>query len=109
MMATEDPKPVRDGRANKGNASSVKTTRELRASYLMPYHKHAPISPMVSLAGYREDGSVWLHTHSQNPQHLRRMIALMLGSDEDKVVVRTYPGAGHYGRSNGGSAGSEDE
>lgn len=109
MMAAEDPTPAREGRANKGETSSVKTTRELRASYLMPYQKHAPISPMVSLADYREDGSVWLHTHSQNPQHLRRMIALMLGSNEDKVVVRTYPGAGHYGRSNGGSAGSEDE
>lgn len=108
-LAAEDPTPAREGRANRGEASSVKTTRELRASYLMPYQKHAPISPMVSLADYREDGWVWLHTHSQNPQHLRRMIALMLGCDEDKVVVRTYPGAGHYGRSNGGSAGSEDE
>ena len=33
----------------------------------------------------------------------------MLGASTDKVVVRTYPGAGHYGRSNGGSAGSENE
>lgn len=107
--AVNDATPVREGRANKGDPSSVMSTREHRASYMMPYQKHAPISPMVSLADYREDGSVWLHTHSQNPQHLRRMIALMLGSDEDRVVVRTYPGAGHYGRSNGGCAGSEDE
>ncbi|MCX7282560.1 MAG: molybdopterin-dependent oxidoreductase [Novosphingobium sp.] len=106
---TKTATPAREGRANKGDASRIKTVREHHASYVMPYQKHAPISPMVSLADYRADGSVWLHTHSQNPQHLRRMIALMLGSDEDKVVVRTYPGAGHYGRSNGGSAGSEDE
>lgn len=64
---------------------------------------------MVTLADYRPDGSVTLHTLSQNPQHLRRMIAKMLSVGEDKVVVRTYPGSGHYGRSNGGSAGSEDE
>ena len=33
----------------------------------------------------------------------------MLGRPETQVVVRTYPGAGHFGRSNGGNAGSEDE
>jgi CO/xanthine dehydrogenase Mo-binding subunit len=37
------------------------------------------------------------------------MIAKMLGTADDSVVVRTYPGPGHFGRSNGGSAGSEDE
>ena len=83
--------------------------KSLQASYGVPYHKHAPIGPMVTLADYRPDGSVTLHTASQNAQHLRRMIAKMLGSSEDKVVVRTYPGPGHFGRSNGGSAGTEDE
>jgi nicotinate dehydrogenase subunit B len=34
---------------------------------------------------------------------------MMLGTTVDKVVVKTYPGAGHYGRSNGGNAGAEDE
>ncbi|MBC2667804.1 molybdopterin cofactor-binding domain-containing protein [Novosphingobium piscinae] len=101
--------PPREGRANAGDPAQVRGAREHRARYAMPFQKHAPISPMVSLADYRPDGSVTLHTHSQNPQHLRRMIALMLGTGEDRVVVRTYPGAGHYGRSNGGSAGSEDE
>lgn len=101
--------PVRDGAANKGDPAAVTGARVHEASYFLPYHKHAPISPMVTLADYRPDGSVTLHTLSQNPQHLRRMIAKMLGTDQDKVVVRTYPGSGHYGRSNGGSAGSEDE
>jgi len=36
-------------------------------------------------------------------------IAQMLGTSIDNVVVRTYPGPGHYGRSNGGNAGAEDE
>lgn len=101
--------PSRDGAANKGEPEKVPAAREHKASYFLPYHKHAPISPMVTLADYRPDGSVTLHTLSQNPQHLRRMIAKMLSVGEDKVVVRTYPGSGHYGRSNGGSAGSEDE
>ena len=33
----------------------------------------------------------------------------MLKTPVDKVVVRTFAGAGHYGRSNGGNAGAEDE
>ena len=34
---------------------------------------------------------------------------MMLGTSTDKVVVRNYDGSGHYGRSNGGSTGAEDE
>src|SRR3954453_15855357 len=34
---------------------------------------------------------------------------MMLGVPVDKVVVRVYTGPGHYGRSNGGNAGAEDE
>jgi CO/xanthine dehydrogenase Mo-binding subunit len=33
----------------------------------------------------------------------------MLGVSPDKVIVRSYPGSGHYGRSNGGNAGAEDQ
>ena len=85
------------------------TAKAHKASYNVPYHKHAPIGPMVTLADVKPDGSVTLHTISQNPQHLRGMIATMLGVSAEKVVVRTYPGPGHFGRSNGGSAGTEDE
>lgn len=101
--------PIKDGMKNKGDPATVKGARVHKGSYFMPFFKHAPISPMVTLADYRSDGTVTLHTLSQNPQHLRRMTAKMLGTTQDKVVVRTYPGSGHYGRSNGGSAGSEDE
>ena len=101
--------PARPGRANKGDAASAAGTRVLQASYGVPYHKHAPIGPMVTLADVKPDGLATLHTVSQNPQHLRRMIAKMLGTADGSVVVRTYPGPGHFGRSNGGSAGSEDE
>ena len=34
---------------------------------------------------------------------------MMLGTPVDNVVVRIYAGPGHYGRSNGGNAGAEDE
>src|SRR5947207_10559104 len=33
----------------------------------------------------------------------------MLGTSVDNVVVRVSAGSGHYGRSNGGNAGAEDE
>jgi len=97
---------AKQGDAAAAAAAAAKTHS---ATYFMPYHKHAPISPTVSLADVKADGSVTLHTHSQNPQFLRLAIARMLGKPESAVVVRTYPGSGHYGRSNGGNAGSEDE
>jgi CO/xanthine dehydrogenase Mo-binding subunit len=102
--------PAADG-AKKGNAAEAAAlaAKTHVATYFMPYHKHAPISPTVSVADVNADGSVTVHTHSQNPQFLRMAIAKMLGKPEGDVVVRTYPGSGHYGRSNGGNAGSEDE
>ena len=97
--------------ASQGNVAeaTASAAKVHRATYFMPYYKHAPISPSVSLADVRPDGSVTVHTHSQNPQFLRMAIAKMLGKPESNVVIRTYPGAGHFGRSNGGNAGSEDE
>jgi CO/xanthine dehydrogenase Mo-binding subunit len=79
------------------------------ATYEMPYMKHAPIGPTMATADFKSDGTVTVHTHNQNPQALRGQIALMLGIPAEKVVVRQYSGAGHYGRSNGGNAGAEDE
>ena len=94
---------------SKGDPSAVKGAKVHAASYFLPFLKHAPIGPTVSLADVKADGSITVHTHTQNPQFLRRAIALMLGKDEATVVIRTYPGPGHFGRSNGGNAGSEDE
>lgn len=95
--------------ASKGDVAATKGVKTHAATYFMPYFKHAPISPTVSLADVKADGSVTLHTHTQNAQFLRMAIARMLGKGEDAVVIKTYPGSGHYGRSNGGNAGSECE
>jgi CO/xanthine dehydrogenase Mo-binding subunit len=83
--------------------------KKLQATYEMPFMKHAPIGPTMALADARPDGTVYVYTHTQNPQELRGEIAQMLGTSIDNVVVRTYAGPGHYGRSNGGNAGAEDE
>jgi len=83
--------------------------RKLSASYEMPFMKHAPIGPTLAVADARPDGTVHIYTHNQNPQALRGEIAQMLGTSPGNVVVRTFAGAGHYGRSNGGNAGAEDE
>ncbi|HUE65441.1 MAG TPA: molybdopterin cofactor-binding domain-containing protein [Rhizomicrobium sp.] len=90
-------------------AAMAGAAKKHSASYEVPYLKHAPIGPTMALADARPDGSVTLHSHTQNPQALRGQIALMLGIPVGKVVIRTYSGAGHYGRSNGGNAGAEDE
>jgi nicotinate dehydrogenase subunit B len=84
-------------------------SKKLLATYELPFMKHAPIGPAMALADVRADGTVYIYTRNQNPQALRGEIALMLGTTPDHVVVRAFPGAGHYGRSNGGNAGGEDE
>lgn len=102
--------PVMKG-VTKGDvgASLESASRKLTATYQMSYMKHAPIGPTMAVGDVRPDGVVHIHTHNQNPQELRGEIATMLGMTIDKVVVHIYPGPGHYGRSNGGNAGAEDE
>jgi CO/xanthine dehydrogenase Mo-binding subunit len=85
------------------------SAKKFSATYELPFMKHAPIGPTMALADARPDGTVHIYTHNQNPQALRGEIAQMLGASPDRVVVRTFAGAGHYGRSNGGNAGAEDE
>jgi len=108
-----DWKSAKVNRSSKstGDVASTMAAAAKRhsATYQMPYMKHAPIGPTMALADVRPDGTVMIHTHNQNPQALRGQIAEMLGISTDQVVVRTYSGAGHYGRSNGGNAGAEDE
>ncbi len=83
--------------------------KKLSATYELPFMKHAPIGPTMAVAETRPDGTVHIYTHNQNPQALRGEMAQMLGISPGSIVVRTFAGAGHYGRSNGGNAGAEDE
>ena len=87
----------------------ARAAKKINVTYQLPYMKHAPIGPTVALADARKDGTVYIYTHNQNPQALRGEIAQMLSTTPDNVVVRTFAGPGHYGRSNGGNAGAEDE
>jgi nicotinate dehydrogenase subunit B len=103
--------PVAKSNAAKGDVASTLSSphKKLSATYQFSYMKHAPIGPTMALADVKPDGTVHIHTHNQNPQALRGEIAMMLGTTPDHVIVHTHPGAGHYGRSNGGNAGAEDE
>ncbi len=103
--------PVAKGRADKGdvNPAFAAAHKKLSATYQMSYMKHAPIGPTMAVGDVRPDGTVHIHTHNQNPQALRGEIAMMLRTTPDHVIVHAYPGPGHYGRSNGGNAGAEDE
>ena len=102
---------VTNGEANKGDAKSALASAHKKhsASYQLSYMKHAPIGPTMAVADVKSDGTVHIYTHNQNPQSLRGEIAMMLKTTADHVVVHSYPGPGHYGRSNGGNAGAEDE
>jgi nicotinate dehydrogenase subunit B len=96
---------------NKGqpDAAFASAATKLSQSYEMPFEKHAPIGPTAAVADVRKDGMVYMHVHSANPQAMRWELAMLLGTTTDKIVVRNYDGSGHYGRSNGGSTGAEDE
>ncbi|BFM09777.1 xanthine dehydrogenase family protein molybdopterin-binding subunit [Halioxenophilus aromaticivorans] len=104
-----DAVPANLGGKNTGDVASAKAANSISGSYKVPFQKHAPIGPSLALADVQTDGRVEVHTHTQNPQQLRRQIGLVLGTSTDNVVIRTYPGPGHYGRSNGGNAGAEDQ
>src|SRR6201996_8885847 len=103
--------PAETSKASNGDVAAelAKSSKKFTATYHLPFLKHAPIGPAMAIGDVRPDGAVYVYTHTQNPQALRSGIAHMLSIGVDKVVVRTYAGPGHYGRSNGGNAGAEDE
>jgi nicotinate dehydrogenase subunit B len=103
--------PVMKSGATKGDVGPALASaqKKLSATYQLSYMKHAPIGPTMAIGDVKADGTVHIHTHNQNPQQLRGEIAKMLGVTIDHVIVHIYPGPGHYGRSNGGNAGAEDE
>lgn len=103
--------PVMKSGATKGDVDSALASahKKLSATYQISYMKHAPIGPTMAVGDVKADGTVHVHTHNQNPQELRGELAKMLGTSIDRVIVHIYPGPGHYGRSNGGNAGAEDE
>ena len=108
-----DWKTTRVTRSDKSKgdvtAALAKAPKKLQATYQLPYMKHAPMGPTMAVADARSDGTVYIYAHNQNPQALRGEIAKMLSTPIDNVVVRYFAGPGHYGRSNGGNAGAEDE
>jgi CO/xanthine dehydrogenase Mo-binding subunit len=103
--------PPATSKTSKGDVASAiaSSPKKFSATYQLPFLKHAPIGPTMALADVRSDGTVYIYTHTQNPQALRSGIAHMLSTSVDHVVVRNFSGPGHYGRSNGGNAGAEDE
>lgn len=96
---------------NVGNPDTAigSAATKLSASYEFPVAKHAPIGPTAAVGDVHSDGTIWLHMHGQNPSMMRAHIATMMKTPVDNVVVRWYDGSGHYGRSNGGSTGAEEE
>jgi CO/xanthine dehydrogenase Mo-binding subunit len=103
--------PVTKSEKSKGDVAPAMAAaaKKLSATYQLPYMKHSPMGPTMAVADARKDGTVYVYTHNQNPQALRGELAQMLGTTPDTIVVRTFAGPGHYGRSNGGNAGAEDE
>ena len=96
---------------NKGDAEGAfaNAATKLTATYEYPVEKHAPIGPTCAVGDVQSDGTIVVHMHGQNPSMLRGEIATMMKTSLDNVIVRWYDGSGHYGRSNGGNTGAEEE
>jgi CO/xanthine dehydrogenase Mo-binding subunit len=93
---------------NKGTGAALATAaKRISATYVRPYLKHGPIGPSVAVADVRANGTTYVWAHTQYPQHLRKMLASVLQTSPDNVVVRVLDGSGHYGRSNPGPDGAE--
>ena len=103
--------PIEKSKESKGDVGPALASAHKKhsATYQLSYMKHAPIGPTMAVADVKSDGTVHIYVHNQNPQALRGEIATMLGTTPDHVIVHSYPGPGHYGRSNGGNSGAEDE
>ena len=101
--------PVTGGNSFVGNADAALPTaaKTLSATYFAPYMKHGPIGPSITLADVRSDGTVHVWMHGQAAQSLRAKLAIVLNTAPQNVFVHWAVGAGHYGRSNGGTEGSE--
>ena len=86
--------PAATSKKSKGDVASAiaSSPKKLSATYQLPFFKHAPIGPTMAVADVRPDGTVYVYTHTQNPQALRTGIAHMLNTSVDKVVVRTFRG-----------------
>src|SRR5581483_9660758 len=52
-------------------SAPAKASKKHSATYEMPFLKHAPIGPAMAVADHRSDGTVYVYTHTQNPQALR--------------------------------------
>jgi nicotinate dehydrogenase subunit B len=113
MKRDADWKTTRVTKSDKSNGdvapAMASAAKKLSATYQLPFMKHSPMGPTMAVADARKDGTVFVYTHNQNPQALRGELAQMLSITPDNIVVRTFAGPGHYGRSNGGNAGAEDE
>lgn len=70
--------------------------RHLHASYAKPYEAHASVAPSCAVAVER-DGVLHVVTHSQGVYPLRAELAILLGLDEEHVVVEHADGPGCYG------------
>jgi CO/xanthine dehydrogenase Mo-binding subunit len=98
-----------NGAHNKGdvNAAFAGAAKTLSATFLTPLLKQAPIGPSVAVADVRKDGTTHVWQHGQSPGTLQRMVASVLGTAEENVVIHWLDGSGTYGRSNAGPDGAE--
>ena len=107
---TTTPRQHAASTSGSADAAFASAATKLSATYQYPFEKHAPIGPTCAVADVpRRTGWSTCTSTARTRTAMRWELAMMLNTSIDKVVVRSYDGSGHYGRSNGGSTGAEDE
>lgn len=71
--------------------------RKLEASYVSPFHVHAPMEPMNSIADVR-DGKCEIWSPTQAPNTVQAEVAALLNIPEANVEVHTTLMGGGFGR-----------
>ncbi|MGH3439636.1 MAG: xanthine dehydrogenase family protein molybdopterin-binding subunit, partial [Sciscionella sp.] len=86
-------------RSGDVDAALATADRVFEHTFTTPPIAHATMEPMVSVAELGDDGSITVHSATQNPSEVRTEIARLLGLQENKVRIRTaFLGGGFGGK-----------
>jgi CO/xanthine dehydrogenase Mo-binding subunit len=101
--------PADGSGAVEAEAALGSAAQTVSAMYTLPFYKHAPIGPEVTVADVRGDGTTHVWSFSQRLQTLRSKIAILLETDPANVIVHFREGPASFGRSTTGDGGAEAE
>lgn len=92
---------------DKARNDGAQPAKTVEATYLRPYQMHGSIGTSTAIAQLGSDGTMTVHTHSQNVFGLAGAIAELLGMDKSEVRCIHVQGSGCYGHNMADDAGAD--